>query len=163
MSNEIDRAFQPMSYLFKLVDDKNVGIHLAIFSPPYPQLIKEQKKTIESRFSKRQIAPYHKIYKGDIVFMKQASNPCISSYFSCGEIQHYKGMDAMAVSDIRSKFGSRILADDSFWNYHEEHSLYGTLITVDKIVDIAPVFITKKDRRAWIVLRLKNHGKLDIT
>jgi len=52
--------------------EKQQKQHLAIFNPPFLELILERRKTIEGRFSKVRCAPFGAVQEGDVVLMKES-------------------------------------------------------------------------------------------
>ena len=52
--------------------EKREKQHLAIFNPPFLDLILEGRKTIEGRFSKVRCAPFGVVQEGNVVLMKES-------------------------------------------------------------------------------------------
>ena len=98
--------------------------HLADFRQFFLDLILAGKKTIESRFSQKKIAPYGQISKGDLIKMKE----------------------------IKIKYGKEMVADAGslFWKKRSK-AKFATLIFIEK-VERCKIPFSKKDRRSWIVL-----------
>jgi hypothetical protein len=51
------------------------AVHLAILVEPFLGYILDGSKTVESRFSNRQCAPFGRVRIGDIILLKGASGP----------------------------------------------------------------------------------------
>ncbi len=133
------------------------GIHLAIFVEPYLRFIIEGKKTVESRFSINRIAPYKKIFPGDLILLKKSSGPIVGFIF-VKDVWFYQ-LNPSTWSDIKKNFESAIHAQDpQFWE-SRKHATYATLIKLGKFNPITPINFQKRDRRGWIVLKSKEKYK----
>lgn len=132
-------------------DSHPSGIHLAVFSEPFLSYVMEGKKRIDSRFSTRRVAPYEKIAEGDIVLIKASGGP-IKALSQVGKVWFYKmGRDSWA--KLKEKYAEALCAmDPVFWEERRE-ATYATLLQLRVIKTIEPVFIKKRDRRSWAVLR----------
>ena len=63
------------SCLDSMVQGKtSYGLHLAVFLEPYLRYILEGKKTVESRFSGRRIAPYGNVQCDDVILLKRSGD-----------------------------------------------------------------------------------------
>lgn len=49
--------------------------HIAIFRQPFFDMVLCGEKTIESRWSKNKIAPYHRVNIGDDILLKLSGSP----------------------------------------------------------------------------------------
>ena len=134
------------------------AIHLAILSPPYLDFVLEGKKTVESRFSENQIAPYMAIQSDDIMLLKRPSGPIVG-ICSVVDAWFYK-LDPIVWKEIRSKYFDEIFVNDSiFWASREDAS-YATLVRVGHPKRINPIPFPKTDRRAWVILKARNQSSL---
>lgn len=131
---------------------RNKNIHLGIFSEPYLSYMLNGQKTIESRFSKKQIAPYHKIKQEDIVLVKKASGK-ILGYFTIKNVFFFD-LKVTSITDLKVQYGRDLCVDDTFWNLKKD-SNYATLIVIDQIVNLKPFSINKKGMQTWIQLNPK--------
>lgn len=129
---------------------KNKNIHLSIFSEPYLTYMLDGKKTVESRFSKKKIAPYNQIEKDDIVIVKKSSGNVIA-YFTIKDVIFYD-LSITPISDIKLKYNKALCVDDDFWDL-KKYSNYATLIVIDKLVNLNPFSIKKKGMQTWIKLK----------
>ena len=128
-----------------------IGVHLAIFNEPYLSFIQNGRKTIESRFSKNNIAPYNRVAKGEIVLLKRTGGPIVGLCV-VSKVWYYQ-IDPGTIDIIRHKFGAGICpADSSFWNSKSESS-YCSLIWIDQYTSIDDMVFYKRDRRGWVVLK----------
>ncbi|KKM99034.1 hypothetical protein LCGC14_1151950 [marine sediment metagenome] len=154
-----------MSHLSEIIDNKTnednklkikqqklrVGVHLAIFIEPYLQYIIEGKKTIESRFSVNHIAPFKKIFQGDLILLKK-SGGFIVGFCLVNEVWFYH-LNPSIWNKIRNSFESELcIKDPQFWE-SKQHALYATLIKLGEFNAFSPIKFQKKDRRGWIILK----------
>lgn len=66
--NVIDRYTRQLMQ----TDEGLKSIHIAIMVEPFLSYVLNGKKTIESRINKTKSAPYGKVSRGDIVFLKRS-------------------------------------------------------------------------------------------
>ena len=154
--NELKDDINWSDIVAELEENRNIGVHLAIFNEPFLSLIYEGKKKIESRFSINRVGPYHKIYKGDIVILKE-SGGFVTGLFLAGEVRYFSNLDINVLKNIEISYGGLICSHYSmdFWAMREK-SNYATLINIAKVQKITPIKIHKKDRTGWSVILQKN-------
>lgn len=134
--------------------DRSTNIHLAIFNEPFLQLMYDHKKTIESRFSINNLAPYNCIYEGDLVLVKRAGSE-IESIFIAKEIKFLRNLGAARIMQLEESFGKMI-----GWNVDPEFlankkfARYLTLIGISDLTKIPPISTGKKDKMGWSVIKL---------
>jgi len=125
--------------------------HLAVFHQFFLDLILAGKKTIESRFSQKKIAPYGQISKGDLILMKKAGGNILGK-FLVGEVHEFNELDSTKMKEIKIKYGKEMVADaDSLFWKKRSKAKFATLIFIEK-VERCKIPFSKKDRRSWIVL-----------
>jgi len=124
--------------------------HLAIMSEPYLSLLVEGRKTIESRFSRRRVAPFGEVRGGDVLLLKSQGGPVVG----IAEAAHAESfrLDPSTWEMIRGRYAKAICAQgESFWE-ERAGARYGTLIRIAGAKQIAPLTVDKTDRRPWVVL-----------
>lgn len=127
------------------------GIHLAVFVDPYLTFILQGKKTVESRFSIKRIPPYNQIFRDDIILLKFSGGPIIG-ICSAGDVWNYQ-LDPESWSTIKKEFTESLCAQDpAFWA-QRKRAAFATLIKIKNSRKIEPVFISKHDRRGWVVVQ----------
>ena len=133
-------------------DQEIVGptFHLAIFVEPYLRWILEGRKTVESRFSKRRVAPYGTVRTGDWLILKRSSGPvvgiCRASNVFCDELSPKK------LLRIRAQYSKSLCAtDERFWEMRSD-SRYVTLIHLNDVRRLTPFCCGKRDRRGWALI-----------
>lgn len=125
-------------------------LHLAVFVPPYLDLILAGRKTAESRFSRRRIAPYGRVAAGDVVLLKRSGGPLVGICL-IERVWHY-ALEAMGLAAIRAEFAEALRAtDDAFWQARAT-ARYATIMSLAHVCHIAPLPYPKRDRRGWCVL-----------
>lgn len=133
-----------------LLDDENVGIHIAVMLEPFFSYLLDGKKTIESRFSKNAVAPYGKIAEGDLVFLKAGP---VAGVFRASKVESIT-LRGDALDRLRVAKAKAICAeDDDFWAARADKR-YATLIGVTDVRALPPVTIPKRDMRGWVVLNV---------
>ena len=132
---------------------KTKNMHLGIFTEPCLTYMLEGKKTIESRFSKKKIAPYNKINKNDIVIVKKSGGNIVS-YFTIKEVLFFN-LDITPISEIKKQYKKYLCVDSAFWEQKKD-SKYATLLVIDSLTKLEPFHITKKGMQTWICLK-KEH------
>ena len=127
--------------------------HVAIFSPPFLDLILEGRKTIEGRFSRVRCAPFNSIYEGDTVLMKESGGP-IRGSFLVARVETFDNLNSEKLMDLEIIYGARLCAevDPQYWQKRSD-TRYATLLHVSKIRRFdQPFSFPKKDRRGWVIL-----------
>lgn len=128
---------------------KSKNIHLGVFSEPCLTFMLEGKKTIESRISKKRIAPYDRINKDDIVVVKQSGGGVVA-YFTIKEIK-FINLNEISIDEIKNKYNDELCVSEEFWEEKRDSS-YTTLMFIEHLVKVEPFKINKKGMQTWIVL-----------
>jgi len=132
------------------------GIHLAIMVEPYLSDLLCGKKTIESRFSINMIAPFRKVKSGDIVILKKSGGPIVGM-FEATKIRFIEIKNSLVLDSLKQKYNERLLIEDDFWE-KKKTSKYATLIDVDHVLKISPIFVHFSNRQSWVTLgKLENY------
>lgn len=125
--------------------------HLAIFQPPYLELILSGVKTIDGRFSKKKTPPFGLVQGGDLVVMKE-SGGLIYGEFTVQEVQRFEHLSSEQFEALRQTYGYPLALSPEFWK-HCQDSKFVTLMFIRQPVRYAkPFFFHKKDRRSWMLL-----------
>lgn len=126
------------------------ALHLAVFVEPFLGFILKGKKTVESRFSIKRIAPYQLVQPGDAILLKRSGGAVVG----ISEVSYvwYYELDKKAFQIIRDRFGAAMCAETPrFWEERSSAS-FATLILLDHVIELPPVICGKKDRRGWVLL-----------
>lgn len=125
-------------------------VHLAVFVEPFLTFVLQGKKSIESRFSTRQCAPFRRVSIGDIVLLKEASGP-VRGICEVAKTWYFD-LESVPLADVRERFADGICAtDDAFWRAREKAD-YATLLKLRSVRAVSPIRCPKRDRRGWVVL-----------
>jgi predicted transcriptional regulator len=137
--------------------DKDIAFHLAIFIEPYFTRIMDGVKKFESRFSINKIAPYDRIKKGDIVFVKKSSDN-IFGFFVAGNVEFKTISD---LQEIKKEYAENLCIDsDDFWE-QKKNAKYLTIIEITGLKETQHVAIEKKDPSAWVILQKRKTMKIE--
>lgn len=127
--------------------------HLAIFGPPFLDLILEGRKTLEGRFSKVRCAPFGVIEEGDVVLMKE-SGGLVKGSFVVAKVESFGNLSQEKLGELEARYGESLCADadPQYWQKRRA-SKYATLIHVARPTRFERPFpFPKRDRRGWVVL-----------
>ena len=122
--------------------------HLAIFVPPFLDLILDSKKTIEGRFSKVKCAPFGVVEPGGTVFMKAVGGH-VRGLFVVAKVETFQNLTKEKLHEIERTYseGLQSNADPLFWESRADKQ-YATLLQVSNPkVFTKPFPFHKKDRR----------------
>lgn len=126
------------------------SLHLAVFVEPYLEWILHGRKTIESRFSMRRVAPYGVVSPGDLLVLKRSSG-CILGVCRVAKVRLLE-LDASTKEEIRNRYSVRLCAENAaFWESRSRFR-YATLMHLTDVHRLSPFACGKKDRRGWVVL-----------
>ena len=141
--------------------------HLAILLPRWIELILDGSKTIGSWFTKIRCAPYGKVNKGDIIYMKEPGG-LVKGQFTVVEVETLDTITSVEVLNIYADYGQQIFGMRHFseeWDeFYESGSLaealkdwdqsnYATLIHIAKPIAFGKPFpFPKRDQRSWVLL-----------
>ena len=126
------------------------GEHVAILRQPYLDMILDGKKVVESRLSARKIAPYGRVHKGDLVYLKLSGGDIVGTAVVDSTVS-VSGTNEWVLS-LRDKWNDQIHGDDAYWE-SKSNARYGTLIWLTDIQRITPIPYKKRDSRAWVVVK----------
>jgi hypothetical protein len=125
--------------------------HLAVFVEPFLSYVLDGSKTVESRFSINDAAPYRKVRKGDVILIKSSGGPVVG-IAEVGQAIFY-GLDASALAGIRDRFGAALRIDgDEFWD-SRKGACYATLMELTKVSTTPDIECEKRDKRGWVTLK----------
>lgn len=131
--------------------------HLAIFNPQAIAQIFKGKKTIETRFSMRRIAPFGLISRGDLVYIKPPGQEIVGQ-FTGKKVIFFEGLEQKDWEFIKKEYGQKMSfgskKEDQKFFKSKQKAQFGTLIFIDKIEQFitSPIKVSKKDLRGWVVL-----------
>jgi hypothetical protein len=126
------------------------SVHLAVFVEPFLSYILDGSKTVESRFSVKQCAPFRRVAVGDIILLKAASGP-VRGICEVSKTWYFE-LGSVPLADLRERFAESICAtEDEFWHAREKAE-YATLLKLRWVRELPPMSCPKRDRRGWVIL-----------
>ena len=127
--------------------------HLAIFNPPFLNLILEGEKTVDGRFSKVRCAPFGVVQEGDVVLMKE-SGGLVKGSFIVAKLESFENLTQEKLKELETRYSKSLCAnaDPQYWQKRRA-SKYAILMRVAEPIRFErPFRFPKKDRRGWVVL-----------
>ena len=125
--------------------------HIAILKQPFFDMVLSGEKTIESRWSMVQVAPYKKVSVGDKILLKETGKD-VTATANVKKVQFYE-LTPEIVEDIRIKYGKQI-GTDKFEDWKSTlQKKYCTLIWLDEVTPVAPIKVKRSNGAGWIVLK----------
>jgi hypothetical protein len=131
--------------------------HLAIFSKAGIEQIISGQKSIETRFSKKRIAPFGLVSVGDLVYMKLTGGD-IKGQFIVKKVIFLEGLERSDWEVIKKTYWDKISLGseelDQQFLQAKSDAVFGTLIFVGEVEQFvtSPISFEKRDRRPWVVL-----------
>jgi ASC-1-like (ASCH) protein len=125
--------------------------HLVILKRPYLEAILAGRKTIESRFARGRWAELERVRAGDGLFFK-LSGGSVCAMGRVRKVCFFEDLTAEKIAQLKQRYNRQIAGSDEYWGSKSD-CRYGFLVWLEAIKPIRPVWIAKKDWRAWVVLR----------
>ncbi len=128
-----------------------MGVHVAIVTSPYDQLILTGRKVIEARLTRTDRPPFGCVCPGDRIHFKRSSGP----FFAEAVAARVLMVDALTpklISQLRQQYDQWICGDPTYWQ-NKRHAQFATLIWLRDVVPstFRPNYTTQ-NMRAWYVL-----------
>ncbi len=133
----------------KLTMGTPVQVHLAVMVEPYLSRVLDGSKTIESRFSRKKIAPWGRVSSRDVVVLKKSGGSFVA-FFEATDAT-YVELSPDSIAQIRQAYGQSLCVDDAFWQAKAECS-FATLISMGHLFVFPPFSIAFQNRRSWVDL-----------
>ena len=134
--------------------------HLVILKKPYLEAILSGRKTIESRFIKSRRPPFGRVAAGDRLFFKVSSG-AVCAIGRAKKVMQLDSLTGKQMRQIKLDYNDRIIGSNQYWA-EKRNCKYGLLVWLEGVTPIEPIWINKKDWRAWVVLtEEKNFGLFD--
>ena len=111
----------------KLTMGTPVQVHLAVMVEPYLSRVLDGSKAMESRFSRKKIAPWGRVSSGDVVVLKKSGGSFVAVFEATDATYVELSPDSMA--QIRQAYGQALCVGDAFWQAKAECS-FATLISI---------------------------------
>jgi hypothetical protein len=150
---QISEKTEWKSIIEKLTIENSIGLHLAIFNEPFLSAVLTGNKTIESRFTTKNIQPFGKVYSGDIILVKESGGKVLG-FFIAKNVNYWHRSINNTLFSLKHKYDKGICSNlvNDFWET-KRNCKYGTLISIDKFEKINPFSTEKNDRSGWVVIK----------
>ncbi len=124
--------------------------HLVVVREPYLRDILAGRKSVECRLSSRARPDFAAAAAGDWLWLKRPSGPvCGAARVSAARLVSPAGPDE--VRRVAERYAGQIRADRSFWAGTDWVRTIG-LFTLEEVLALSRLWVSKFDRRAWVVL-----------
>ncbi|MFZ1397299.1 MAG: hypothetical protein WAS33_10400, partial [Candidatus Promineifilaceae bacterium] len=137
--------------LEKICIQQKIKGHLAILNGDYIEKILSHRKTIESRFSKKQIPPFRQIGAGDVLFLKQSAGDLLGLAL-VSQAEFFDSLDHGKVENLMARYQEQLQLDDDFIK-RKRDSNYASLMHIDAVLATPAISIKKRDRRSWVTMK----------
>ncbi len=133
--------------------------HLVILKKPYLDAILQGRKRIESRFTKTKSHGFGRVGAGDRLFLKLSSGP-VCATATAAAVKNFQNLNPDQILHLKQCYNQHIVGDEEYWRSKMD-CRFGFLVWLKDIKPVEPVWINKKDWRAWVILSEKeNFGLL---
>jgi ASC-1-like (ASCH) protein len=133
--------------------------HLVILKKPYLDAILQGRKRIESRFIKTRHHGFGRVLPGDRLFLKVSSGP-VCATATAAAVKNFENLTPEQILELKYHYNQHIGGEEEYWRSKAD-CRFGFLVWLKDVEPIEPVWISKKDWRAWVVLSEKeNFGLL---
>lgn len=129
-----------------------MNAHLAILKNKYVESIIDGEKVVESRFMKGKCPPFGKVFPGDVVFLKKSGGPVVAKARVL-KVASFEFLSPELIKSLKKHFNSLIKGDDLYWEDAASSASCGMFVWLWNVEKMEPTKISKKDMRAWVVLK----------
>ncbi len=124
------------------------GLHLAVMTGPFLDLICAGAKTVESRFHRQRRSPLFVARSEDVVVFRQSGKSATLAAVLSDAL--YLDLEEHPLAAVRRTWASRIgCDDDDFWQARAD-ARWVSLLTLDTVLPIPPTVLHKRDRQGWV-------------
>ncbi len=124
--------------------------HLVILKRPYLDMILTGEKTIELRLSKTKPAVFGWVLPGDELFLKASAGP-VCGMARVSYVEYHANLTAAQIRQLQLRHNHAIKGPEAVWDSLLDRK-YGFLVWLANVRRIDPLYIDKKDLRAWVIL-----------
>lgn len=138
-----------------------MAVHVAILKPIYIRQILSGRKTIESRMTRTQQAPYGQVNAGEHLFFKESGGE-FRAMAHATMIETFSDPSPTQFAKIEQRLRPQVGGDDAYWK--EKHaSRFLTFVHLEHVepIDVGPVY-PKSAWKAWHVLEDQANPVRDI-
>ncbi len=127
-----------------------MNYHLVILKRPYLELILTGQKTIELRLAKTKPPVFGRVLPGDRLLLKASGGP-VRGRADVSQVEYHAHLTPEQIRDLKLRYNHAIGGSDAVWESLMDRK-YGFLVWLVNVRRIEPIYIEKKDWRAWVVL-----------
>jgi ASC-1-like (ASCH) protein len=127
-----------------------MNCHLVILKRPYLESILNGDKTIELRLTKTKPAVFGRVLPGDKLFLKASGGPVYGAA-SVSYVEYHANLTPKQIRRLKLQHHHAIRGSDAVWDSLMNRK-YGFLVWLANVRRIDPIYIEKKDLRAWVML-----------
>lgn len=144
-----------MAGVFLFIDQRpyhsDMAVHVAILKPTYIRQILSGVKTVESRMTKTEQAPFGRIAPGERLFFKE-SGGVFRAMAIVNEVESFVDPTPEAYKKLEQQWRPCVGGDDAYWKLKRE-SRFLTFVQLREVepIDVGPVY-PKSAWKAWHVL-----------
>lgn len=125
--------------------------HIAIFRQPFFDMVLNGKKTIESRWAQKKVAPYQKVKVGDEILLKETSKD-VTATAKVTKVLFFE-LTPQIADEIKEKYGKEI-GIDKFNNWDSyKNKKYCTLIWLNEVKTIPAMKVKKSNGAGWLIIK----------
>jgi hypothetical protein len=128
-----------------------VNRHLVILKGAHLEAILRGEKRVESRFARRWVAPFGRVFRGDELFLKASGGP-VCGRARVERIEQFVDLEPGKVMELKALYNGQVGASEGYWS-KRRGCRYGMFLWLGDVRRTEPVRIEKRDWRAWVVLR----------
>ena len=132
-----------------------MNYHLVILKKLYLDAILQERKRIESRFTKTKHHGFGQVCAGDKLFLKLSSGP-VCATATVAAVKNFVNLTPEKIIRLKQQYNQDICAGDIYWR-SKMNCGFGLLVWLQDVMPIEPVRINKRDWRAWVVLSEKEN------
>ena len=125
--------------------------HLVILRPPFLRRVLDGSKRVECRLAARRIAPYRQVRRGDMLWLKLASGP-IKARTRVAQTWHFALDEMEDRGELVRRFDG-VLGAPGWLGENLPQARYATFVRLGRVEEVPDVWIDKRDRRGWVVLK----------
>ncbi len=127
-----------------------MNCHLVILKRPYLEMILNGRKTIELRLSKTRPPMFGRVARGDMLLLKASGGP-VCGRAEVSHVEYHANLTPERILQLKHRHNHAIGGSDAVWDSFMDRK-YGFLVWPANVRRIEPIYIEKKDWRAWVVL-----------
>src|SRR5690606_5364590 len=98
---------------------------------PYIRMMLDGRKTVESRLTRMNRAPFRAIEAGDRIYFKASSGPFMATAVA-DAVAFYDELNPAAIAKLKQRYNDRVCGDDAYWQW-KRTSRYATFVELREV------------------------------